>query len=73
MIRDKGKGHFSSVTQSCLTPCDPMDCSTPGFPVHHQTDPDLPVSVQEPPAEMWVSSGLVQGRGRGVQCVHGTF
>ena len=27
---------FSSVTQSCLTPCDPMDCSTPGHPVHHQ-------------------------------------
>ena len=27
---------FSSVTQSCLTLCDPMDCSTPGFPVHHQ-------------------------------------
>ena len=27
---------FSSVTQSCLTFCDPMDCSTPGFPVHHQ-------------------------------------
>ena len=26
----------SSVTQSCLTPCDPMDCSTPGLPVHHQ-------------------------------------
>ena len=25
---------FSS--QSCPTPCDPMDCSTPGFPVHHQ-------------------------------------
>ena len=24
---------FSSVTQSCLTLCDPMDCSTPGFPV----------------------------------------
>ena len=24
------------VTQSCLTLCDPMDCSTPGFPVHHQ-------------------------------------
>ena len=22
---------FSSVTQSCLTFCDPMDCSTPGF------------------------------------------
>ena len=27
---------FSSVTQSCRTLCDPMDCSTPGFPVHHQ-------------------------------------
>ena len=27
---------FSSVTQSCLTLSDPMDCSTPGFPVHHQ-------------------------------------
>ena len=24
------------VAQSCLTLCDPMDCSTPGFPVHHQ-------------------------------------
>ena len=23
---------FSSVAQSCLTLCDPMDCSTPGFP-----------------------------------------
>ena len=27
---------FSSVTQPCLTLCDPMDCSTPGLPVHHQ-------------------------------------
>ena len=27
---------FSSVAQSCLTPCDPMDCSTPGLLVHHQ-------------------------------------
>ena len=27
---------FSSVTQSCLTLCNPMDCSTPGLPVHHQ-------------------------------------
>ena len=27
---------FSSITQSCPTLCDPMDCSTPGFPVHHQ-------------------------------------
>ena len=28
--------NFISVTQSCLILCDPMDCSTPGFPVHHQ-------------------------------------
>ena len=24
------------VTQWYLTLCDPMDCSIPGFPVHHQ-------------------------------------
>ena len=27
---------FSSVAQSCPTLYNPMDCSTPGFPVHHQ-------------------------------------
>ena len=27
---------FSSFGQLCLTLCDPMDCSTPGFLVHHQ-------------------------------------
>ena len=27
---------FSSVTQSCPTLCNPMDCSTPGLPVYHQ-------------------------------------
>ena len=27
---------LSSGTQSCPTLCDPMDCSTPGFPAHHQ-------------------------------------
>ena len=27
---------FSSVAQSCLTVCNPMDCSTPGLLVHHQ-------------------------------------
>ena len=27
---------FSSVTQSCPTLCDLMNCSTPSFPVHHQ-------------------------------------
>ena len=33
---------FSSVTQSCLTLCNPMDCSMPGFPIHQQ----LPVLTQ---------------------------
>ena len=27
---------YSSVAQSCLILCDPMNCSTPGLPVHHQ-------------------------------------
>ena len=27
---------FTSVAQLCLTLCDPMNCSTPGFPVYHQ-------------------------------------
>ena len=27
---------LSSIAQSCPTLCDPMDCSMPGFPVHHQ-------------------------------------
>ena len=31
-----GSYQFSSVVQSCLTLCDPMDCSMPGFPVHYQ-------------------------------------
>ena len=33
---DSQTSQFSSGPQSCLTLCDPMDCSTPGFPVHHQ-------------------------------------
>ena len=33
---------FSSVAQSCLTLCDPMNHSTPGLPVHHQ----LPEFIQ---------------------------
>ena len=31
-----GGPQFSSVTKSFLTLCHPMDCSTPGLPVHHQ-------------------------------------
>ena len=30
------RSSVSSVGQSCLTLCDPMDCSTPGLPVHLQ-------------------------------------
>ena len=35
-----------SVTQSCLTLCDPMDCSTPSFPVHHHLPAVWLTSVQ---------------------------
>ena len=41
-IQDHWKNHsldsvqFSSVAQSCPTLCNPMNCRTPGFPVHHQ-------------------------------------
>ena len=31
-----GSVQFSSVAQSCLTLCDPINLSTPGLPVHHQ-------------------------------------
>ena len=31
-----GSVQFSWVTRSCPTLCDPMNCSTPGLPVHHQ-------------------------------------
>ena len=33
---------LGSVAQSCTTLCDPMDCRTPGCPVHHQ----LPETAQ---------------------------
>ena len=49
---------FSSAAQSCPTPCDPMDCSTPDLPVHHQLpeftqthiQPFHPLSSPPPPA-----------------------
>ena len=56
---------FSSVTQICLTLCDPMNHSTPGLPVHHQLpeftqthvhqagdaiQPSHPLSSPSPPA-----------------------
>ena len=43
---------FSSVAQSCLTLCDPMNCSTPGLPVHHQ----LPEFTQT--YAHWVSDAI---------------
>ena len=36
MRADHMKRGFSSVAQSCPTLCNPMDCSTPGLPIHHQ-------------------------------------
>ena len=40
LYRERFSSHqfiqFSSVAQSCPTLCDPMNCSTPGLPVHHQ-------------------------------------
>ena len=44
--------HFSSVTQSSPTLYDPMDCSTPGLPVHHQ----LPELTQTP--VHWVGDAI---------------
>ena len=32
----KSSVQFSSVAQSCPALCNPMDCSMPGLPVHHQ-------------------------------------
>ena len=36
MIKHLLSAQFSSVIQSCPTLCDPMDCSMPGLPIHHQ-------------------------------------
>ena len=65
-----------SVTKSCLTLCDPKDCSTPGFPVLHcvpkfaQTlvhwvsdaiQPSHPLSPHSPPAlSLYQHQGLLQ-------------
>ena len=43
-IMNYGLVQFSSVAQSCLTLCDPMNGSMPGLPVHHQ----LPEFTQTP-------------------------
>ena len=43
---------FSSVAQSSLTFCDPMDCSMPGLPVHHQLPKFAQIQVH------WVSDAI---------------
>ena len=35
-MRFRHAAQFSSVAQLCPIPCDPMNCSTPGLPVHHR-------------------------------------
>ena len=73
---------FSSVTQWCLTPCNPMDCSMPGFPLHHQLleltqthvhwagdaiQPSHPLSSPSPPA---FHLSQYQGPFQWVSCLH---
>ena len=48
---------FSPVAQSCLTLCNPMDCSTPGFPIHHQL-PELAQSLSENVTVILLDLGL---------------
>ena len=63
--RQQQLDQIRSVTQSCLTLCNPMNCSTPGLPVHHQLpeftkthvhrvsdaiQPSHPLSSPSPPA-----------------------
>ena len=78
-----GWSNFSSVQSlSCVQPCDPMDCSTPGFPVHHQLpelththvhwvgddiQPSHPLSSPSPPA---FSLSYHQGLFHWVSCLH---
>ena len=65
VITGKTISQFSLVAQSCLTLCEPMNCSTPGLPVHHQhlefiqthvhrvsdaIQPSHPLSSPSPPA-----------------------
>ena len=67
--------HFSSVAQLCMTLCHPMDCSMPGFPVHHQLwdftqthvcrvgdalQPSHPLSSPSPAFNLSQHQGLLQ-------------
>ena len=65
----------SSVSQSCPTLCDPMNCGKPGLPVHHQLpgftqthvhrvsdaiQPSHPLLSPSPPAQSFPASGAFQ-------------
>ena len=70
-------GQFSSVAQLRLTLCNPMDCRTPGFPVHHQPleptqthvhrvsdaiQPSYPLSSPSPPASGFSNESVARIR-----------
>ena len=72
----------SSIAQSCPSFCNPMDCSMPGFPIHHQLlklvqihvhwisdtiQPSHPLSSPSPPA---FNLGQHQGHFKWVSCLH---
>ena len=58
-LKESDTVQFSSVVQSCLTLCDPMDSRMPGLPVYHQ----LPVYPSSCPLSRWchptISSSVV--------------
>ena len=51
--------HFSSVTQPCLSHCDPMDFSKPGLAVHHQLPSLLKLMSIESVMPSTISSSVV--------------
>ena len=82
LLFPKYLNQFSAVAQSCPTLCDPMNCSTPGLPVHHQLlestqthvhwvsdaiQPSHPLSSPSPPA---LNLSQHQGLFKWVCCLH---
>ena len=73
---------FSSIAQSCLTPCDPINHSTPGLPVHHHlpeftqthvhwvTDANQPSHPLSPPSPPAFNLSQHQGLFRWVSSLH---
>ena len=73
---------FSSVTQLCLILCNPMDCSTPGLPVHHYllelaqthihwlSDAIWPSHSLLPPSPPVLNLSQHQGLFQWVSCLH---